>query len=325
MQRTLFISLALAVIGLPCVVRAQSPALISTWNTAGAYALARPWHLGFDAAGNVYVTDLAEHRVFAFAPDGSPILSWNCPVLAPLDFDPQVIAISAQGTAYVTTPGAQGPERFLLAAYTTSGGFVGPLGSVGSGPGEFGRPVDVAVDHDGNLYLADNAYMRIVVLSSTGDYVTQWGSYGGGPGQLTSPIAIAVSPSGLVYVADDVSQRIQVFTTTGAFVTQWGSYGSGAGELAGPWGIAFDAGGNVYVADAANHRIQVFTGSGQFLAQWGSYGSGPGQFNKPKGVGVGPDGRIYVTDTWNRRIQVFAALPTNSKTSSWGAIKARGR
>jgi DNA-binding beta-propeller fold protein YncE len=322
MKRSFLVCLAVAGIAVPSSAPAQAPPLLSTWTTAGAYGLGRPWHFGFDVAGNIYVTDLAEHRVFAFTSNGTPLESWNCPTLAALDFDPEGIAVSTDGRVYVTTPTPNGPPAFLLAAFTTGGGYIGPLGSIGSGGGQLGRPMDVAVDASGNLYLADNANMRVEVLSSTGEFVTEWGSYGTAPGQFCSPLAIAVSPAGLVYVADDVSQRIEVFTNTGAFVTQWGSPGGGPGQFAGPWGIALDAAGNVYVADASNNRIQVFTDHGQFLSQWGTLGSGPGQFYKPIGVAVGSDGRIYVADTWNSRIQVFGSPPTPTRTSSWGALKA---
>jgi tripartite motif-containing protein 71 len=314
---------ALVLLGalLPAPGWCQAPALLSIWTTAGTHGLGHPWHVAFDATGNVYVTDLPEHRVFVFTADGAPVTSWTCPALALLDFDPQGIAVSANGHAYVTTPFPNGPPRFLLASFTTSGDYLGSLGTIGSDPGQLLRPMDVAVDGSNNLYLADNANFRVEVLTASGDYVTQWGSWGSGPGQFHFPLAIAVSPAGLVYVTDDDNQRVQVFTTSGAFVTQWGSYGAGPGQFAGPWGIALDAAGNVYVADAANNRIQVFTSTGQFLTQWGTYGSGPGQFYKPMGVGVGPDGRVYVADSWNSRIQVFSALPVPAASTTWGHLK----
>ena len=307
---------------LPAVALCQTPALQAVWTSHGSYGLGRPWHLAFDATGNVYVTDPAMCRVFVFTASGNPVTSWNCPAVAPLDFFPEGIAVSADGHAYVTTPFPNGPPLFLLASFTTGGNYIGPLGTMGSGSGQLGRPMDVAVDGSDNLYLADNANSRVEVLTSSGDYVRQWGGWGTGPGEFHFPLAIAVSPSGLVYVTDDDNQRIQVFTTSGAFVTQWGSYGSGPGQFAGPWGIALDAAGNVYVADASNNRIQVFTGTGQFLMQWGTYGTGPGQFYKPIGVGVGTDGRVYVADSWNSRIQVFGPVPTAAKSTSWGRIKA---
>lgn len=314
--------LVLAVIGalLPAAARCQPPTLLAIWTNHGSYGLGRPWHLALDQGGNVYVADLAAHRVFVFTESGSPVTSWTCPAMAPLDFDPQGIAVSADGHVYVAMGMATSWPRLL--SFTTAGDYLGPVGTYGSGPCEMLRPYDVAVDGSGNLYLADASNFRVEVITSAGDCVTQWGSWGEGQGQFHFPIAIAVSPAGLVYVGDDDHQRIQVFTTGGAFVTQWGSWGNAPGQFAGPWGVALDAAGNVYVADAMNSRIQMFTGSGQFLAQWGTPGTGPGQFDHPMGVAVGADGRVYVADAWNMRIQVFGPVPTPARTTTWGRIKA---
>jgi tripartite motif-containing protein 71 len=303
----------------PALAWGQAPPLLSTWTTGGSCGLGRPWHLALDLAGNVYVADLAEHRVFAFSPAGVPLTSWDCPAMPLLDFEPQGIAITRTGHVYVATPDA--PSSSRLFSFTTGGDYLGPVGAYGPGPCEMYRPFGVAVDDQDHLYVADVSKSCVEVITSTGDCVTQWGEWGEGTGQFHFPLAIAVSATGLVYVTDDDNQRIQVFTTSGAFVTQWGSYGAGPGQFAGPWGIALDAAGNVYVADSSNNRIQVFTDSGEFITQWGTAGSGPGQFNRPRGIAVAPDGTVYVSDTWNCRIQVFGPVPTPTTPTSWGRIK----
>jgi tripartite motif-containing protein 71 len=314
--------IALALVALlPSAGHCQQPALLAVWDQFG-----RPWHMAFDAAGNLYVADKAMQHVFVLTGNGVPITSWTGPLPAPPNyFFPSGIAVGPDGHVLVTTPDTNGPPVFLLASFTRSGEYLGSLGSIGTGAGQICRPFDVAVDGSGNIYLADNSNMKVVVLRSDGSFVTEWGSYGSGPGQFHMPLAIVVSPGGWVYVTDDDNQRVEVFTTGGAFVTQWGSYGGGPGQLAGPWGIALDAAGNVYVADAANYRIQVFTSTGQYLGQWGTAGSAPGQFNKPIGVRVGPDGRIYVADTFNGRIQVFGAFPTPTRPVTWGGLKVSYR
>lgn len=315
------ILLTLVVLGalLPALSQGQPPALLATWTSHGSYGLGRPWHLALDRDGNLYVAALAAHRVFVFTGDGSPVTSWTCPIFEPLDFDPQGIAIGADGHVYVATGMASSWPRLL--SFTTAGDYLGAVGTYGSGPCEMLRPYDVAVDASGDLYVADASNLRVEAITSTGDCVTQWGGYGEDPGQFHVPVAIAVSPAGLVYVGDDDHQRIQVFTTSGAFVTQWGTWGSAPGQFAGPWGVALDIAGNVYVADRNNSRIQVFTGTGQFLTQWGTQGTGPGEFDHPTGVAVGADGRVYVADAWNNRIQVFAPVPTPSRPTTWGRVK----
>lgn len=317
--------IAVLAVLIPSTGLAQAPPLLATWTTCGGQPLGRPWHLAFDASGNVYVADLAEGRVYVFSPSGGCVTSWSCPALPPLDFGPAGIAVGNDGRVYVTTPYPNGPPPFYVTVYSQSGAYLGPLTTIGSEPGQTGQAFDIATDSNGHVYVMDWSNFRVDVLTGAGEPVTQWGSDGSGPGQFKGPLAVAIGPDGLVYTTDDINQRIQVFTASGAFVRQWGSYGPDQGQIAGPWGIAVDPAGHVYLADAGNNRIQVFTSSGTFLTQWNSFPADPGHFYKPLGVGVGPDGRIYVADTWNRRVLIFGQLPTAAKMRSWGSIKASYR
>jgi DNA-binding beta-propeller fold protein YncE len=58
-----------------------------------------------------------------------------------------------------------------------------------------------------------------------------------------------------------------------------------------------------------------------YLMQWGSYGAGNGQFRNPYGVATDAAGNVYVADIGNHRIQKFGAVPTPTKTTSWGRLK----
>ena len=60
-------------------------------------------------------------------------------------------------------------------------------GSQGSGDGQFMFPTGVAVDGDGDVYVADRDNNRIQKFTSSGGYLTQWGSYGSGNGQFNTP------------------------------------------------------------------------------------------------------------------------------------------
>ena len=102
MKRTLLTLIALGML-LPSLCWCQPPSLLAIWTSHGSYGLGRPWHLATDQDGNVYVADLAAHRVFVFTESGSPVTSWTCPAMEPLDFDPQGIAVSADGHVYVAT------------------------------------------------------------------------------------------------------------------------------------------------------------------------------------------------------------------------------
>src|SRR5436309_3022292 len=55
-------------------------------------------------------------------------------------------------------------------------------GSDGSGPGQFRVPRGVAVDAEGNLFVADTGNHRVEKLSSAGEHLAQWGARGSAPG-----------------------------------------------------------------------------------------------------------------------------------------------
>lgn len=95
-----------------------------------------------------------------------------------------------------------------------------------SGNGEFDTPFGVAVDHSGNVYVADTNNHQIRKFTSNGTFVTKWQSIGSGIGEFQSlPYDVAVDASGTVYVADSNFHRITTFTSDGMFLGQWGGKG----------------------------------------------------------------------------------------------------
>ena len=186
-------------------------------------------------------------------------------------------------------------------------------------PWYFNAPHAVAVDRNGDIFVADTSGHRIQKFTSGGQFITKWGSMGHGDGQFSSPYGIAVDSSGFVYVADTGNYRIQKFTSDGTFVTKWGSQGSGNGQFNIPGGIAVDGSGYIFVADTfdagtdtGNYRVQKFTSDGVYVSQWGGRGSGDGQFNFSNpyggdGIAVDGSGFVYVTDSGNYRIQKFTS------------------
>jgi DNA-binding beta-propeller fold protein YncE len=184
-------------------------------------------------------------------------------------------------------------------------------------PWYFSFPSDIAIDSNGNVYVADSENDRIQKFSSSGTFITKWGSEGSGDGEFNNPDGIAIDAQGNVYVADSENDRIQKFSSSGTFITKWGSEGSGDGEFNNPTGIAIDAQGNVYVAAHWNDRIQKFSSSGTFITKWGSYGRGDGEFIGPHGIAIDAQGDVYVADNENYRIQKFSSSGTF--ITKWGS------
>jgi DNA-binding beta-propeller fold protein YncE len=183
----------------------------------------------------------------------------------------------------------------------------------------------VAIDADGNVYVADTGNDRIQKFSSDGTFIAAWGSSGTGPGQFLAPWDVATSPGGSVYVVDLNARRVQRFDPSGTPLGEWGTMGFDDGQFLQPFGIATDADGAVYVTDFStdfrNKKVQKFSPTGVFLTKWGSLGSGNGNFEMAAAITVDPDGFIYVTDMGWDRVQKFGPPPTPAAGSSWGRVK----
>ena len=144
-------------------------------------------------------------------------------------------------------------------------------------------PSGVAIDASGNIYIADTATNRILMVTKSTDVITNVAGdgsigYKGDGGLATSarlrfPQGVAIDVSGNIYIADTYNNCIRMVTkSTGVITTvagdgSYGYSGEGDGGLAtsarlhNPRGIAIDASGNIYIADTSNHRIRMVTKS----------------------------------------------------------------
>ncbi len=152
-----------------------------------------------------------------------------------------------------------------------------------------GKPVGVSVGPDGNVYVPDTHYQRVVVYDPhTKAEIRRWGSFGKGPGQFIYPTDIAFDSKGNVFVSEyGDNDRVQVFTPEGKFLYAFGSFGPGDGQLARPQSILIDKTDTLYVTDACNHRVGVFKTDGTFVRNLGTTGSELGQFRYPYGLAEG--------------------------------------
>jgi tripartite motif-containing protein 71 len=174
-------------------------------------------------------------------------------------------------------------------------------------------PEAVALDTQGNVYVADQLSYVVQKFSAAGVFETEWGSYGGGHGQFGPIGGLATDAAGSVYVVDSSHNRIEKFTPEGAFVRQWGHKGNGPGQFSfgssqdytkPPGGGIAVAGNYVYVADSGNNRIERFDLEGGEAMEWGSKGSAPGEFRYPRGVAASAS-EVLVADDDNHRIERF--------------------
>lgn len=185
-----------------------------------------------------------------------------------------------------------------------------------------GKPTGLSVGPDGNVYIADTHYQRVMVYAPNGTLLRQWGSPGQGPGQFIFPTDVAFDADGNVYVSEyGGNDRIQVFDGQGNLLRQIGRFGDGPGEFSRPQSIVI-VGWDLYVADSCNHRIQLLDLDGTHRRTIGSVGSELGQFRFPYGLDMDGRGRLVVCEFGNNRVQLIDPQ-TGRSLRAWGAAGRR--
>lgn len=214
---------------------------------------------------------------------------------------------------------------FPLTVPFVSSSFVGSVAGAQNGASPtFNTPYRVAVDAQGNVYVADrgNSLIRKITPAGVASTLAGTGATGYADGTGTAaafnnPNGLAVDSSGNVYVADYVNHRIRKVTSSGVVTTLAGNGSTGlvdgtgaAAKFWSPYGLKLDAAGNLYVSDRDNHAIRKVTPAGvvMTLAGCGAVGTADGQgaqatFYMPHGLGVDAQGNVFVCDTYNNRIR----------------------
>ncbi|HVN76749.1 MAG TPA: DUF2298 domain-containing protein, partial [Thermoanaerobaculaceae bacterium] len=223
--------------------------------------------------------------------------SWT-DLLTPLYENPAVTVFAVNGTflgalAPVTVESVAAPQEETPKVQATPQ----------DPPGVLRQPRGVAVDAQGNAYVADFGNCRIQKFSPDLKPIAAWGRRGTAVGEFQDPCDVAVGPDGSVVVADTWNERIQVFDGSGAPLRQW------EGGFFGPRGVAVDASGRVWVADTGNNRLVRFSRAGvrELVV---AHAAGEGRLAGPQGIALDAHGRVVVCDNENGRVVVFDAAGT---------------
>ena len=207
---------------------------------ATSAALNDPLRIAFDASGNIFIADALNHRVRKVAVgtgiittiagtgtsgyNGDGILATS----ARLNF-PHGIAVDANGNIYIGDKNNYRVRKIDVGTglISTVAG-TGVFGSSGDGgdaiAARLGGPDGIAVDGEGNIYIADESNHRVRKIDiSTGIINTIAGTgvagFSGDGGPATSaklyfPSRIAIDASCNIYISDLTNQRIRKIGST---------------------------------------------------------------------------------------------------------------
>lgn len=282
-----------------------------------------------DASG--VITTVAGNGTFGFSGDGRPATRASLG-------NALGVALDGAGNLYIAAPSLHRVRRVDASGTITTVAGNGIRGFGGDGGPATGArlntPVGVAVDGEGNLYIADRDNNRIRKVDASGSIVTVAGSgaagFGGDGGPATSatlrfPRRVAVDAAGNLFIADTDNNRVRRVDTSGVITTVAGngtccSSGDGGpatdASLGFPRGVAVDGDGNLYIADRGNHRIRRVDPSGIIttVAGTGIFGftgdGGPAtgaHLAFPTDVAVDGAGDLFIADTLNRRVRKIDA------------------
>ncbi len=160
--------------------------------------------------------------------------------------------------------------------YTVAGNGVSGYSGDGSAATDasLNFPTGVALDKQGNLYIADFSNSSIRKVNKAGIITTIAGNgtdgNSGDGGAATSallhhPSTLTIDKNGNIHFIDDGNNRVRKIDTSGTIVAEAGTgvYGFTGDDgpaisatLKYPGGIALDAAGSIYISDEQNFRIR---------------------------------------------------------------------
>jgi|GEM_PF-5018861 len=166
-------------------------------------------------------------------------------------------------------------------------------------------PVDIEVDLETRLYVADWNAARILIYSAAGSLLGSWGESGTEPGQLGAISDLIFGHDRHLYVAEE-SGRLQRFTLDGQFLAEVIPAWSGGQRYHTFDEFAVDEGGNVFVSNRLDDNLFHYRADGLLLGSWP-----PKDVRRPINLRFGPvalgfQRYLFVLDTYRGDVNVYS-------------------
>jgi sugar lactone lactonase YvrE len=243
-----------------------------------------------DASGNLYMTDIGGSAIWKITPAGNITTFVGGASIGAADGSgagasfnlPIGLAIDAANNIFVADAANNLIRKVTPAGIVTTLAGSGVIGSAnGKGTAaSFNFPQGIAVDNNGNIYVADTGNDLIRKITPDGNVTTLAGKIASGKTNGTGstatfniPLGLAVDVTGDLYVADAGNNLIRKITPAGVVTTFAGSgyaeSNDGVGTLASfnfPNALAIRPNGNLFVTEAHSHNASKITPDGKATA-----------------------------------------------------------
>jgi hypothetical protein len=193
---------------------------------------------------------------------------------------PTQLAFYSDGSLYIADAGNNVVRKITPAGIITTVAGTGVAGYNGDNVlatnAWLNFPDSIALDTQGNLYIADAGNNRIRKVSTSGVITTVAGNGNGGyngdnllaiDAELNEPTRVVVDTAGDLFISDLLNNRIREVDSLGSMISTLAGSGvagfqgdngpATTAELDNPVSLALDASGDVYIADLMNYRIRV--------------------------------------------------------------------
>lgn len=333
----------------------SSGAVTTVAGTAGGFGTAdgigaaarfyRPVGIARDGGNNLYVADPVAQTIRKITSDGAVSTFAGYPAVVGANDGtgslagfrgPSGIVADRSGNLYIADRENHTIRMVTPAGVATT--FAGRAGEPGSADGvgagaRFNGPTGLAIDANGNVYVADTGNHTIRMIAPGGGVTTIAGSVGrsgfknaaGTAALFNSPAALAVF-SGNLYVADTGNYTIRRIILSSRKVTTLAGRPRRPGAIDSPrgtqasfglvHGMAVDSTGNIFVADHSASTIRKITPAGAvttFAGMANSRGTANGtgtaaRLSGPHGMALDAANNIYVADYANCTIRKITAV-----------------
>jgi tripartite motif-containing protein 71 len=160
------------------------------------------WPFAVSAYGDdLIVADTKNHRIQRWDPDAA-LPMWTAGGFA----NPKDVTVDGD-TVYV----ADSDNKRIVRLDVADGSFINAFGQP-----TLHRVEGVAVEPNGDVWVSDTSWNRLVEFSSAGAFLQKFGAVGSTHGKFNQPAHLQILPGNPVrlYVADQWNDRIEIFTVT---------------------------------------------------------------------------------------------------------------